>query len=556
MSTRSVRTTLFVVVASVTVVWLLVVLLWRDAPFGLTFDDAFYYFGIARNVAHGHGSTFDGINPTNGYHPLWMLLAVPLYAAGADGTPAVRTLLAVQVLCYGAALLVLASVVARAVDGWPRLARSSRPDTATAARWCTAVVAGALAAIALNPFVVKVFVNGMESGILVLFDAAIIAVGARWRGRLLRGGTSKSRWWTSVLLAGALLARTDTIILLGVMGLWAIAEAWTEAPRQWGSAVRALVELFALPAVVLIGYLVSNQVMFGLLIQVSGLTKRASLDATRIGWLVVVAIVAVLVSRWGYVRSRRRAATAARFGRVAGFASSTAWFGAFCILMVAYYQLLQTQQWLWYYCPVVIYLMTLLVVGVADFVEAAMLEGSARSAARAVLPVSAILLVPLVVALLIEVGQMRDRTSYSLAVADRDAGQWIDQHVPPGTVLASWDAGALGYYAHRPVINLDGVANSYDYYKAARAGTVGEFLKTRHLAGVVNVGTPTDGRDSEIEAFVRQTLGSSAGSRLRLVRRWPFRYSGTTTGAGGNVSGLRDLAIFLYELPPPTPAHS
>lgn len=39
-------------------------------------DDAFYYFQIARNIATGHGSTFDGIHLTNGYHPLWMLLCV------------------------------------------------------------------------------------------------------------------------------------------------------------------------------------------------------------------------------------------------------------------------------------------------------------------------------------------------------------------------------------------------------------------------------------------------------------------------------------------------
>ena len=41
-------------------------------------DDAFYYFQIARNIATGHGSSFDGIHHTNGYHPLWMLVCVVL----------------------------------------------------------------------------------------------------------------------------------------------------------------------------------------------------------------------------------------------------------------------------------------------------------------------------------------------------------------------------------------------------------------------------------------------------------------------------------------------
>lgn len=42
-------------------------------------DDAFYYFNIARNIVNGYDSTFDEINLTNGYHPLWMLLILPIF---------------------------------------------------------------------------------------------------------------------------------------------------------------------------------------------------------------------------------------------------------------------------------------------------------------------------------------------------------------------------------------------------------------------------------------------------------------------------------------------
>ncbi|MCJ7432679.1 MAG: hypothetical protein MUO77_04250 [Anaerolineales bacterium] len=43
-------------------------------------DDAYYYFKVAQNISEGRGSTFDGVNPTNGYHPLWMLICVPIFA--------------------------------------------------------------------------------------------------------------------------------------------------------------------------------------------------------------------------------------------------------------------------------------------------------------------------------------------------------------------------------------------------------------------------------------------------------------------------------------------
>src|SRR5688572_9222520 len=43
-------------------------------------DDAYYYFKVAQNITEGYGSTFDRINLTNGYHPLWMLICIPIFA--------------------------------------------------------------------------------------------------------------------------------------------------------------------------------------------------------------------------------------------------------------------------------------------------------------------------------------------------------------------------------------------------------------------------------------------------------------------------------------------
>ncbi|MGZ5802148.1 MAG: hypothetical protein ACXWJZ_16125, partial [Burkholderiaceae bacterium] len=46
----------------------------------LIFDDAYYYLGIAHNIATGKGSTFGELVKTNGYQPLWVLiLAAVIY---------------------------------------------------------------------------------------------------------------------------------------------------------------------------------------------------------------------------------------------------------------------------------------------------------------------------------------------------------------------------------------------------------------------------------------------------------------------------------------------
>src|SRR5690554_1734008 len=118
----SMRRALTVAGLGVGVVWFLVVVLWSDAVFSMTFDDAWYYWNIADHLAAGDGSTFDGVNLTNGYHPLWLAISVPVYLAGGEGMGAGRTLLAFQMLVYGVSLAVLGRAVAAHTGRWRRYA--------------------------------------------------------------------------------------------------------------------------------------------------------------------------------------------------------------------------------------------------------------------------------------------------------------------------------------------------------------------------------------------------------------------------------------------------
>ena len=54
------------------------------AVYGGFDDDFFYYAQVARHIAQGAGSTFDGVHLTNGYHPLW-LFCLTLFSAIDSG---------------------------------------------------------------------------------------------------------------------------------------------------------------------------------------------------------------------------------------------------------------------------------------------------------------------------------------------------------------------------------------------------------------------------------------------------------------------------------------
>lgn len=216
----------------------------------LVADDAFYYFEIARNAALGDGFTFDGRAPTNGFHPLWAWLLVPLFAAFPT-SPWVPVHIA----------LVSSGVMAVA-SGWLLFYLFARRG---------APLAGGVAAglWLLNPFALLVSFRGMESALNTLLFALSLL--------LLEGVRSRGRWRpleTGVLglvLGACMLARTENI-------LWALAVAAALARdrlrrRQVREFVEAGVALCAGALTPLLPWIAWNLGVFGTLVQTSGLAK-------------------------------------------------------------------------------------------------------------------------------------------------------------------------------------------------------------------------------------------------------------------------------------------
>jgi hypothetical protein len=48
-------------------------------------DDAYYYFILARNTIQRGSASMDGVNVTNGFHPLWWIIIMPIF--GWSSTP-------------------------------------------------------------------------------------------------------------------------------------------------------------------------------------------------------------------------------------------------------------------------------------------------------------------------------------------------------------------------------------------------------------------------------------------------------------------------------------
>ncbi len=168
-------------------------------------DDAYYYFKVAQNITLGLGSTFDGINITNGYHPLWMLVCIPIfYLARFDLILPLRVLLIfIGLLNAGTAVLIY------------RLVSSTLSRTV-----------GILAASfwAFNIYIhTVVYRPGLETPLAAFFIVLLIwklsQLESTWRTQPM---TLRQLAGLAVISVAVMFSRLDLIFLAFIGGIWIV----------------------------------------------------------------------------------------------------------------------------------------------------------------------------------------------------------------------------------------------------------------------------------------------------------------------------------------------
>ena len=199
-----------------------------------TRDDAYYYFKVAENISEGHGSTFDGINVTNGYHPLWMIICIPIFSlARFDLILPLRILLVVM-----AGLSCITSIL---------LFRLLRKYAGLFA----AMMAASFWALSLEIHGI-VTQQGMETGIVALAIVLFLYFMQQTESKLRL--SSKDLGLLGFLGLLVLFSRLDSIFLIIIAGIWIVFRKNT------------------------IRYLLSIDLLFTLSIIVFAFIDRASLE--------------------------------------------------------------------------------------------------------------------------------------------------------------------------------------------------------------------------------------------------------------------------------------
>lgn len=234
-----------------------VVLLERGAlaPFWFLAGDAYLYLGIAQ-ASTGTGFSFDGIEPTNGFHPLWQIWVRLLTVLVPGGPLAVMhaVLWSALALMTGGVLM-LGTAIARATGSWA-LALLAAPG----AYFLT--VGQGFANLA-----VWSFLDGMEAALVFALAGWLALRIADYPGPA--EAQPRDHLTIGLILALIVLARLDEALL--VAGMAAVLVLWpgTPLPQRIGAAALVAVP-GALAAAAYVGWSLATT---GLPLPVSGAAK-------------------------------------------------------------------------------------------------------------------------------------------------------------------------------------------------------------------------------------------------------------------------------------------
>ncbi len=473
----------------------------RDVLLRFVHDDAFYYHHIAMNWARGRASTFDGVTRTNGYHPLWQLLLIPVarIVPNCWTLARVSALLGVWLLTGSALLL------------GNTLGKRGNPFAHFAPLW---IVASLLFAT----------IYGMESPLAAfLFSLLIFHVAqpprAVWR---LRSG-----FVLGVIASLLFLTRIDSLPWLICMNASIFLRKRREQnfPRAFAMAV------FIQTAVIL-AYFGLSKAIWGHFLPISALVKSARVGffsfQVPMSLLALIAIAALPLSLWFLFAG-----------------GEMAWIGwGYSLSLALIFAKGGRETYNWYF--------TLHVVAVAvmlpEFLNHFSLHETFRSrsnAQRSAIP-NPQSLIPrklphgrgsdnaqvalLVLCLAVGAVSIRGKfTKPSAFVESYDLAVALSKLGPGRYVFAATDCGILGCLSGQTWINLDGLTADFGLQNALRDDRLADWLdahgwnacvvpKTREIPTRWNVDAPGGlariPRSVAVEVFTPLDLGD----RWRIMK--------------------------------------
>jgi len=420
---------------------------------GLVQDDAFYYYVIARHIIeHGH-SSFDGLNLTNGYHPLWQAICLPVFYLWSGDT-AVRVMLGIASFFDLLSIILFYKILCRMINS-------------------PYVVLSGVAILAFHGTIIRTWFNGLETALSIF--SLLLLLDYFLTTKLKKLPSLKDHVWFGCIAAFAFLSRTDNaVIIVTVFSFLYLPLLFSKKEIANGSAACAILLLLVSP------WLIWNMVHFGSIVQISGqihdntwlvnslTTNQKTYMEVFFELLTSMSFIRIVFEKMFSPLSYVPLPGTVYFFILSFFIfrgknnenfrngiSKTLPFLTGVVLLFLYHTCVRHFVRGWYNAPVLLVL-TMLVCLLLDVMVTKIKSDVGN---QSVLPVTGTVL------LLFFSPYYYTRSPQNMTLDPRiAAAQWINENTDPQAIVGAANAGIMGYYTRRTVINLDGVVNEQAFH--------------------------------------------------------------------------------------------
>ncbi len=425
-------------------------------------DDSYFYLKTANHIAHGLGSTFDGINLTNGYHPLYMYLLSGLSALWPlTGYTGLRVVLVIDGLLFLFFLYWLNRFLVKSgLDLFSRFF----------------VLMSCTILLGFYDFGNESRLLLPLSWLLVFFALTDEQMDA-WQ-----------QWTIGVLAALVFLTRLDAILWAGFTFLYLLKK------NNSVLSIRCLAPLILPVTLAGLGFTLYNYLVFSSPTTVSSYQKFGWPGVFVTKWLLT-AIPALqarfyfsLFTALGYLWWHRRQKFAPR--SFYNLLKYLAWYVCFYLIVLVCWA--RGEVRFWYFC---------LPVSFSFVTWGVWLHHLSFTHKRT-------LQICILSCLLVFGGYtVHKKLTWNAPVDAWKTAEWIKQKTADSVRIFQVDgSGLTGYFSERTVINGDGLINSWEYQRLLQQGDLYSYLEKMRVTHLV-WNKYQDGADLRITIPLKDTPG-------------------------------------------------
>lgn len=439
----------------------------RGISVRLFMDDAFYYFQVAYNIAHGYGSTFDRLHPTNGYHPLWLIVLIPVYILVNDKSVALIVIMLLQFILFAIGVIVGISGILRNQPA--RL----KPYGLDAALLTTFLL------LTFTPLFTKMFLGGLESALYW----AVLMLASNLHSRVLQNSKQVIGWCLLGIMFGIVfLSRIDSVVLVGSWLAFTIFKYRQEGTKNLRLTL-GKIACVLIPVTLIMGlYFAWNFYHYGHVLTTSGMIKFHPTSDFRMFMGSVLLLVIWFSISWFGAHPRWFSV----HPQVPFIAFPFLYFSALVILGPA--EIVR----IWYHIPTVLAMYFLMaIVFTYLFTWTQTVKANISILGWLWQGRRGILAIILACFLILFVGESMlsdwlDESRFVKWDRVQTATLYLAETTPLSAIVASFDGGRVGYTLPNRTINLDGLANSHDYRQVVEDRTLFSYLIRNQVRYVIN----------------------------------------------------------------------